>query len=490
MLEKVDLTKKMGKAKHLELMPVLEQRLGRLQRSCREKGIPVIVVFEGWDAAGKGSMINRLMLALDPRGYSVLPTNAPTEEERPRPYMWRFWIKTPARGRIAIFDRSWYGRVLVERVNDLVKKRVWHNAYGEITAFERQLADDGAIIVKFFLHISNKEQKKRFEALVDNKATAWKVSQKDWENHKRYAKFVEAIEDMLARTDSGYAPWTIVESTDFRFATVKVFQALIDAMEQKLTQVEATARTKKQPARKVSGGLSILDTVDLTKDIDVDEYEEKLEKCQAHIRDLEHQIYQKRIPVMLLYEGWDAAGKGGNIRRLVQGLDPRGFEVVPFAAPNDVEKAHHYLWRFWMNIPKAGHIAIFDRTWYGRVMVERIEGFCREEEWQRAFAEINEMEKQLCDFGAVLVKFWLHIDAEEQLSRFKKRQTLDYKQWKITDEDWRNREKWDEYKTAVDDMLRKTSTNYAPWTIVEANSKRYARMKTITTVIEAIEAKL
>jgi polyphosphate:AMP phosphotransferase len=490
MLEKVDLTKTLDKETYRKLMPALEGRLGELQRICREKAIPVTIVFEGWDAAGKGSLINRLMLSLDARGYTVHPTNSPNEEERLRPFLWRFWTKTPAAGRIAIFDRSWYGRVLIERVAGLVKKKIWQNAYAEITAFERQLSDDGGALIKFFLHISKKEQKKRFDVLVGNKATAWKVSSNDWENHQRYGKFMVAIEDMLAKTDTAYSPWTIVESTNFKFAIVKVFQTVIDSLEQRIARSSSKKPATPRIRRKNLPELSILDSVDMTKDVDADEYSKNLKDCQNRLRDLEHQIYVKRIPVMILYEGWDAAGKGGAIRRLVQGLDPRGFEVIPVAAPNDVEKAHHYLWRFWMSVPKAGHIAIFDRTWYGRVLVERVEGFCRSDEWQRAYAEINEMEKQFCDSGTALVKFWLHISADEQLRRFNERQSIKEKQWKITDEDWRNREKWDDYKIAVDDMIRKTSTNNAPWTIVEANSKHFARLKVLTTVIAAIEARL
>lgn len=211
---------------------------------------------------------------------------------------------------------------------------------------------------------------------------------------------------------------------------------------------------------------------------------------QNRVRDLEHEIYLRRMPVVIIFEGWDAAGKGGNIKRLTAPLDPRGYEVAPIGAPNDIEKAHHYLWRFWSKIPKGGHICIFDRSWYGRVMVERVEGFCSQEEWKRAYREINEMEEQWIHFGATVIKFWLQIDKEEQMRRFEERQQIAYKQWKITNEDWRNREKWDVYKEAVDEMLFRTSTNHAPWTIVESNCKLYGRIKVLETVIREIENKL
>ncbi len=510
MLEQVDLSKKIEKEEYKPIISDLELRLGELQREARDLGIPIIIVFEGWDAAGKGTLINRLILALDPRGCIVYPTNPANEEERFRPFLWRFWIKTPPKGKIAVFDRSWYGRVLVERVDKIAKKQEWQRAYGEVTSFERQLTDAGTVIMKFFLHISPKEQKKRFEKLQKSPATAWKVTKEDWKHHKQYMKYLEAIEEMLAKTDTDFAPWTIVESHDRRFATIKVFKTVIDTIEQQIEQVKRTRKhaeriqvdqaqkeieQEQMPPQEPAFDLdalssSILDKVDLSLSLTPEEYKAELKKWQKRIFEIEHKIYVKRIPVVILYQGWDAAGKGGNIRRLTQSMDPRGYGVIPIAAPNDIEKAHHYLWRFWMAFPKAGHIAIFDRSWYGRVLVERIEGFCREQEWKRAYREINEMEEHMVNFGTVLVKFWLHIDKEEQLRRFEARQQTPHKLWKITDEDWRNREKWDLYKEAVDEMLFRTSTAYAPWTIVEADSKYYARIKALKTVIEAVEARL
>lgn len=513
MLEQVDLSKKIEKEEYKGIVSDLELQMGELQREARDLGLPILIVFEGWDAAGKGTLINRLILTFDPRGCVVYPINPPNEEERLRPFLWRFWIKTPPKGKIAVFDRSWYGRVLVERVDKFAKKREWQRAYSEITAFERQLTDDGTVIIKFFLHISQKEQKKRFEKLQQSPTTAWKVTKEDWKHHKQYDKYLEATEDMLAKTDTDFAPWTIVESHDRRFATIKVFKTVINSVGRKIEHIRRTQEqtqhlqvTQNETAQEKSPektqneekstfdldklSSSILDKVDLSVALAQEEYKAELKKCQQRIFEIEHDIYVKRIPVVILYQGWDAAGKGGNIRRLTQAMDPRGYEVIPIAAPNDIEKAHHYLWRFWTKFPKAGHIAIFDRSWYGRVLVERIEGFCSEREWKRAYREINEIEEHMVDFGSVLVKFWLHIDQEEQLRRFKDREQTPHKRWKITDEDWRNREKWSQYKEAIDEMLFRTSTAYAPWTIVEANSKYYARIKALRTVIEAVEARL
>jgi polyphosphate:AMP phosphotransferase len=496
MLEKIDLSRKIPKDTYKKTVDELELRLGALQRDARERGIPLIVVFEGWDAAGKGTLINRLLLALDPRGFSVHPINPPNQEERMRPFLWRFWTKTPERGRIAIFDRSWYGRVLVERVEKIVKKRLWSHAYNEIRSFERQLADDGCVIVKFFLHIAKKEQKKRFRKLQRDPTTAWKVDKGDWKRHKKYGKYLLAVEDMLSKTDTAHGPWTIVEAHDRRFAAVKVFATVVEALERKIRQVDAGVPEVSVPpepdgaAASVNVSSSILDQMDFSPSLTRKEYDEQRDTYQQKVREIEHRVFLKRLPVMIVYEGCDAAGKGGNIKRLVRGMDPRGYEVIPIAAPRDVEKAHHYLWRFWREIPKAGHIAIFDRSWYGRVLVERVEGFCDEADWRRAYREINEMEDQFVRFGGTLIKFWLQITPDEQLRRFEERQGSENKQWKITEEDWRNREKSDQYKAAVDEMLYRTSTSYAPWTLIEANCKWFARIKALRTVVEQIDRRL
>jgi polyphosphate kinase 2 (PPK2 family) len=236
----------------------------------------------------------------------------------------------------------------------------------------------------------------------------------------------------------------------------------------------------------------MLDTIDLSKSLTKEEYVRDLTRYQLQLRALAYELYVQKRPLVIVYEGWDAGGKGGNIKRITEKLDPRGYEVYPIAAPKGEDKTHHYLWRFWRRLkpPDEKQIIFFDRSWYGRVMVERLEGFCTEEEWKRAYREINEFERQLVDFGTVLVKFWIHISKEEQLSRFEARQETPYKAWKLTDEDWRNREKWDFYEEAINDMLLKTSTLTAPWTIVEGDCKWYARVKALRTLVNALTDEL
>ena len=495
MLENIDLSRKIGKDEYKKGIEDLRLKLAALQRRLTELKIPVIVVFEGLSAAGKGTLINELILPMDPRGFQVVSSGAPNEEEQLRPFLWRYWTRTPAGGRQAIFDRSWYRRVLADRVNGEVSPTEVRQAFEDIRNFERTLADDGNVIVKLWLHISRKEQARRFAKLRDNPATAWRVTRDDLNAHKQYDEYLAAVEEMLAETDTDHSPWTVVESTDRRFATMKIFSAVIKAMEHKIAEVECRQGQASPPPREAVElpaelSSSILDGVDMTLSLDADEYIKRLKRAQTRLRELEYEIYIRRAPVVIVYQGWDAAGKGGNIRRLVENLDPRGYEVVPIGAPNDIEKAHHYLWRFWMQMPKAGHIKIFDRSWYGRVMVERVEGFCTEGEWKRAYREINEMEQHMTHFGAVVLKFWLEIDKDEQLRRFEDRKATPYKQWKLTPDDWRNREMWDAYKHAIEEMLFRTSTPQAPWTIVESNCKWHARVKVLETVCKTIAQRL
>jgi polyphosphate kinase 2 (PPK2 family) len=480
MLKDIDLSRKLGKAEYKQRKDELELELARLERRARELRIPVLVVFEGWNAAGKGTLINKLILPMDPRGFTVHAMRQPTQEEQLRPFLWRYWTRLPARGRVAIFDRSWYRRVLDDRVEGRAQPREVERAYDDISSFERLLSTDGTLILKFFLHISKREQAERFERLRGDPA--------------QYELTVEAIDEMLARSDADYAPWVVVEAHNRRFATIKILTTVVNALARQIAVKEQQAERERLEvpvsALPQSITTSMLDKADLSLSLEQDEYKQRLHAAQKRIGQLHHEIYTRRIPVVLVYEGWDAAGKGGNIRRLTQSLDPRGYEVTPIGAPNDIEKAHHYLWRFWINFPKAGHIAVFDRSWYGRVMVERIEGFCSQAAWRRAYREINEMERNLTNFGTVLLKFWIHIDQATQLERFEARQINPHKAWKITDEDWRNRDKWGEYRVAVDEMLLRTSTPRAPWHVIESNCKLHARVKAIETVVAALEQRL
>lgn len=494
MLEKLDLTKSMGKSEYKEKMVELENRIGRLQRECRSLGIPVMIAFEGYGASGKGLQIGELIQALDPRGFEVYAVKNETEEERMHPFMWRFWTKLPEKGRIAIYDSSWYRKVLVDRFDKKTKKRDLDRAYHSICSFEEQLTADGMVIIKIFMAIDQAEQKRRFEQLSASPETAWRVSKGDWKRNQKFEKYQAMNEEMLNRTDTQYAPWHIVEATDRRYATARIYAIVAERLEEQVKQAkektEQEQTVQEESEQECDKRESILAKADLTLSYSKEEYKKRLAVLQQRIELLHGELYRKRIPVVIGFEGWDAGGKGGAIKRLTRKMDPRGYVVHPTASPTEREKAHHYLWRFWTDMPKAGHITIFDRTWYGRVMVERIEGFCTKLEWQRAYKEINDMERDLTDAGAIVLKFWMQIDKDEQERRFKARQESPEKQWKITEEDWRNREKWEQYEEAVNEMLIRTSTPKAPWIVVEGNCKYYARIKVLETVVGAIETRL
>lgn len=488
MLDKIDVAKKLPDGMSGKERDALAERLGQLQRECKDAGIPVTVVFEGWSAAGKGTLISRLIRPLDPRGFMVYTTQKPGKEELLRPFMWRFWTKTPEKGRIHIFDRSWYSRSVEETPGREIMQLKQH--WEEIVDFERQLHDDGTLFIKFFLHIDKKEQKKRFDKLLKKRETAWRVTKKDMKSHKEYEQYAVLYDKMLIATDSSFAPWTIVEATDEDYATDKIMRVTIQRMEEALVQIKRKSEQAKWQESQEETEIfsnSVLAGVNPDMPMSKQEYKKRRKELQARLALLHNQMYKERIPVVLAFEGWDAGGKGGAIKRITENIDPRGYAVIPTASPNDIEKKHHYLWRFWRAMPKAGHMAIFDRTWYGRVMVERIEGFCKKEEWKRAYREINAMEAQLAASGCIVLKFWMHIDKDEQERRFKERENTPNKQWKITEEDWRNRARWEEYEKAVDEMIVKTSTDVAPWIIVPGNSKYYARIKVLETVVNVLE---
>lgn len=493
MLEKIDLSKKMSKKEFNTLMRELDAKLGRLQRICKEKRIPVIIAVEGFGAAGKGTMINRLIEPLDPRGFKVYTTQSETENEHYHPFLWRFWNMMPGKGRISILDRSWYRILLNDRFDGKTDAKSLATAADEINSFEKLLTDDHIVLIKFFLVISQKEQKKRLKKLAESKETAWRVTDGDWKRCEHYDEYFRLTEEALQKTDRDNAPWTIIESEDREYAAAKVISTVVKRLEDAIADADRRAKLPRASVEESAQifpdafRASALAGIDLSKTLTKEQYQKQLKELQKKLSRLHGELYQRRIPVVLAFEGWDAGGKGGAIKRLTQALDPRGYEVHPVSAPNDLEKSHHYLWRFWTAVPKAGHIAIFDRSWYGRVMVERLEGFCSEDEWRRAYKEINNMEECWANSGCIVLKFWMQIDKDEQERRFTERQENPDKQWKITDEDWRNRAKWDQYEVAVDEMLVRTSTTYAPWIIVEANNKYYARIKVLKTVVDAIE---
>lgn len=466
------------------LIKELAIKLGVLQRETQRLGIPVLVVIEGLDASNKGQLLNQILLEIDSRAFKVYSTHASQKEPKNYPLLQRFWVNTPAAGKIQFYDRGPYYLVLDSWAEGKLHEYDLKPYWDDIKDFEKQLADSGVQIVKLFLTVGKKEQAKRLQKLENNPKTAWRVTAKDWRRNRQYRAYLEKAEEMIAETDRPYAPWHSVDTKHFKGGLIEVYHRIIDQLElaiaaKKKAKPETAASKKWIPYK----GKNYLADVEFPEPMDRALYKRTLKRRQETIHELVHEIHFHQIPVVIVFCGWDAAGKGGCIKRLVQSIDPRGYDVTPIAAPTRIELNHHYLWRFWKEMPPRGKIAIFDRSWYGRVLVERVEGLCTNDEWQRAYGEMNEMEAHLSDFGTRIFKFWLHIDSDTQLERFKARQENPLKQWKITDEDWRNREKWSRYEESVNQMIDETDTRNAPWTIVPANCKMRARIKVLDTVI-------
>jgi polyphosphate:AMP phosphotransferase len=497
MLQTLDLELSLDKETYEQKMEALMRKMRSLQQACHEKGLPMIVVLEGWAAAGKGTLVKKMVGYMDPRGFTVHPIWPPNSYEVQFPFMWRFWQKLPAKGQIAIFYHSWYTRVLEDRLFHRVKDSEVPLILRQINAFERAMVDDGCAIAKFWIHLGKKELKGRLKESAKDPLTAWRVRPEDWQQAENYKKYSAYAEDMIVHTSTGPAPWTLIEGNCERWARVKVLTTMVASLTEALDNLHLHTPALNTTAPKIPAQAKLdptepdfLGQVDLNSVLSQEEYKQQLRQQQKLLLELQLEIFRHDIPVLVLFEGWDAAGKGGAIKRLTDNLDPRSYKVNAFAAPTAEEKAHQYLWRFWQRLPDAGKIGIFDRSWYGRVLVERVEGFATETEWRRAYQEINEFEEQLTSAGYVLVKFWLHISQEEQLRRFEERGKDTFKQHKLTQEDWRNREQWPLYEVAVNQMVQRTSMPTAPWTIVAGNDKHFARVKILQTVTDAIQQHL
>ncbi len=461
----------------------LQRRLVAQQQTLRAKGLPIIVLVEGWAAAGKGSLINSLISELDPRFYNVTSLPVTPEAQMRYPFLYPYAKALPENGKIMFFDSGWMEDCVRRYVRREITSEEYKKRVRAVNEFERQLRDGGYLILKIFLDIDSEEQSKRMRILRDNYETEWRVTEEDLWQHREYEQFRRCYESFMEKTGK-LIPWHVVDGTR-RNATYESLCLLTELTDRSLDEGRFNGKPFKEDFPLLR--MPKLSEVDLSPVMPDEEYGRQLKILQNRLGELHNVVYRKKIPVIICYEGWDAAGKGGNIRRIAKPLDPRGFDVIPIAAPEPHELARHYLWRFWTSLPKSGHIRVFDRTWYGRVMVERLEGFCTEDDWKRAFNEINEFERQLTDWGAVVLKFWMHIDQDTQLSRFTDRQNIPEKQWKLTEEDWRNRETWPQYEEAVDEMIQKTSTENAPWFIIESNDKKFARIKTLKILIDALE---
>ena len=487
MFESAELGHKIDKDSYDKEVPQLREDLLNAQFDLSEKGkFQVIILVGGVDGAGKGETVNLLNEWMDPRHIQVHAMGEMTDEERERPAMWRFWRASPPKGKIGVFFGSWYTAPIVRRVLKQSSAAELNQHVEQIKHFERMLTNEGALVLKFWFHLSKEVQNKRLKTLEKHPKTRWRVTAQDWQRFKLYDKFRKVSEYTLRETSTAEASWFVVEGGDARYRNLTVGKTLLQALRNRLDHpVKPVARVA--PLQPTIDQLNVLGELDMTQKIAKKKFDTELEKYQGKLALLTRDPKFRKISVIAAFEGSDAGGKGGAIRRITGALDARHYLIIPVAAPTEEERAQPYLWRFWRNVPRIGQFTIFDRSWYGRVLVERVEKYCTEADWMRAYGEINDFEEQLTERGAVVVKFWLAITKEEQLRRFKEREKTGYKRFKITAEDWRNREKWDDYERAVCDMVDRTSTEIAPWTLVEANDKNFARIKILKTLCERIE---
>lgn len=488
MFEAAELGRKVSKEEFERRVDGLRAELISAQRALAGSPLRLLLLIGGVEGAGKTELARRFLGWLDPRGLAVDSFHLGSDEEEERPAYWRFWRKLPPAGRGAVFVGSWYTRPIVARAFGRIGKGAFDQALDRAVAFETMLAREDTALVKLWLHLSRKAQRRRFEELESDPDTSWRVTKEDWRFARRYERFREASERALARTSTAEAPWTVVESEDARYRDLTAGAALLRGLKEALERAGRPAPPRRPDAPRPPK-VSLLTELDLTAKAGPD-YEKKFRKRAARLGRLFRRLRPRRRSLICVFEGVDAAGKGGAIRRLLDALDVRNARVMTVAAPTDEEKAHPYLWRFWRQLPRLGQATIYDRSWYGRLLVERVEGFCAPADWKRAYGEIAAFEEELSEAGVIVCKFWLQISPREQLRRFKDRVETPFKQHKITPDDWRNREKWDAYQAAALDMIERTSTPYAPWMLVPAEDKRYARLKVLKAVADRLDDEL
>ena len=493
MFEAAEVGHKLSKAQYQRIEPRLRADLLDAQYDLLKKAtFPVIILISGVRGAGKGETVNLLNEWMDPRHIHTHAFDNPSDEERERPRMWRYWRALPPKGSIGVLFGSWYTDPIIDRVFKRTGTKDLLRSIGEIRRFERMLAAEGALILKFWFHLSKKQQRRRLRELEADPETRWRITKRDWEFFEIYDRFYKVSEATLRETSTADAPWIVVEGSDARYRSVTVGKILLEAMRKRLKSPPERRVPKSQaaPIMRSVDRRNALSRLDLSLKLDKAKYDKALEKWQRRLALACRHHRFRRHDVICVFEGMDAAGKGSAIRRLTAAVDARLYHTIPIAAPSDEERAQPYLWRFWRHIPRKGRITIYDRSWYGRVLVERIEKFAAEADWMRAYAEINDFERELASNGGIVAKFWLQISKEEQLRRFQEREKTRFKRFKITPEDWRNRDKWADYQLAAADMIERTSTGYAPWTLVEANDKLFARVRVIEAVCDRLEERL
>jgi polyphosphate:AMP phosphotransferase len=463
----------------------LRTQLLEVQTRLADAQFPVIVVIAGDEGAGTGGFVSRLTDWLDPRRLQTSAYWSESDAELQRPAHWRYWRDLPPHGTIGLLFGAWYLPPIEAAMHHRSNKAQLDSEMVRIQQLERMLHDDGAVIIKLWFHIDREEQKKRL-----------RQSRRQW--HGRTAppraahgkRFRRIVESVIRATDAGHAPWQIIDAHDHHYRDLAAGRILLDTVNARLQRPDRRRASNRVPPPPLGPARSVLDHLDLDARLPERSYQKQLAELQARLGELAWKGLRQGSSTVVVFEGWDAAGKGGVIRRIAASVDARLYRVIPIGAPTDEEQMHHYLWRFWRHLPPAGNFTIYDRSWYGRVLVERVEGLASSAEWGRAYAEINDFEQQLAGRGIVVCKFWMHISPQEQLRRFRERERIPYKRYKMSADDWRNRSLRKQYITAVDEMVARTSTEHAPWTLVPADCKRFGRIEVLKTLVERLEEQL
>ena len=469
---------------HLE-QPLRIQLLNEQYRHLKLKDRALLIIVAGIDGAGKGETINLLNEWLDPRHVRTLTFGEPTREEKAYPLIRRFWHEIPPKGSIGIMFGAEYMPLLKELSKKKVNPDKLETMINSVRNFEDTLVANGVQIIKLWFHLSRQAQRARTELLLANASTAWQVDKNDSKVFKHFDQIRRAGQRIIESTDVAHSPWIIIPSADKNMRIIRTGHAVLNALKQRSIHVpprHEPGTPVKRPRFQYR-----LDKLDYEASVSKDNYEQELLQWQNRLATTVREKGFKKKSLVLVFEGQDAAGKGGAIRRVTRALDSRQYQTISVSAPRPFEIDRPYLWRFWRKVPRQGGITIFDRSWYGRVLVERVEGYAKRTAWKRAYQEINEFEKQLTQRGTIVLKFWLAVTPEEQLSRFRSREHSPYKKFKITPEDWRNRRQWHAYVNAAEEMFAKTDTTHAPWHVLSANDKHYARLEVIKQIVKATE---
>jgi len=485
------LNKKEWKEASVQLRRDLLDAQFRLLRDARSS---ILILVEGVDGAGRSETVNLFNEWMDPRHIRTEALGEMTEADHHLPAMWRFWQVMPPKGQMGILLGSWYAEPIRACAQRQESEASFLHRMNHIQRFERMLVAEGVVLVKYWFDLSKQKAVERMQALEADPKTAWRVTQQEKDNLEHYERLVEVAERSMEVTHTDEAPWLRIDGADPLQRSLRAAACLRDVLHRAMA-LPARPRGKPESLSKWLPEDRIIQSAarsepDAERQLKRKDYEDLLEQWQGRLALLSHDPRMQQRSVVMVFEGMDAAGKGSTIRRLTHALDARFYRVVPVAAPNENERAQPYLWRFWRYIPRHGKAVIFDRSWYGRVLVERVEGYCTPDDWTRAYNEINEYEEELADAGAVIVKFWLSITPAEQLRRFKAREATPHKSYKITKDDWRNRAKWPLYERAVEQMIDRTSTRVAPWHVVASDDKLWSRIEVLRLLCKRLEQAL